>query len=301
MARYIALHACRGDAALATLRRVATYGFSCILDERDSTAAFAYTIGLAHSTVRAAPELVVVAGRRSEHGAMLEGVRPHVLSALLIALANVGAEALLSRCAAAPTPPGRGGARELRVPCAAVLSCTMSSVLGCGARVLPPCAAQMSWLFAMPCLVWTVTQLGEGAWMDVATHDTLGGNGERISTFYNDVAAPPHARASMPTLLCCVADSLAADAARGRELAAWLRRLHREGDGVAGATAPMRQWPATHCAFTACPCRSAGAAVALKRCSRCHAVYYCSAEAQHADWARHKEECSRRHDDRGRA
>ena len=96
----------------------------------------------------------------------------------------------------------------------------------------------------------------------------------------------------MPTLLCCIADSLAGDgsvaaAARGRELAAWLRRLRRHDDVViSGMQVPMAQ-----CAFVACPCHAGRGIPVLKRCTGCNSIWYCSREAQRADWARHKKEC----------
>jgi hypothetical protein len=259
---------------------------------------FVHTVGIAHITARAAPELVVVAGRRSEHGALLEGIHPVVLSMLLVAVANAGGSTLFACFASTPPQEQQQQRRsctdELRVPCAEVLR-MLPVLLGCVPHAPPPPGPP--WLFRVPCLVWEATRLGEGAWMDPVSGAY---NGRKRSTFYFDVeAATPHALAAMPTLLCCLADSLAADAARGRELVAWLRRL-RPGDGAGGAPPPM---PVTQCAFIDCPCRAGGghAAAALKRCGRCHAAYYCSVEAQKADWPRHKAECGRRHDDRGAA
>jgi hypothetical protein len=156
-------------------------------------------------------------------------------------------------------------------------------------------------------LVWEARRLGESAWIDP---DTGAYTGRARSTFYTDCeAATPRALAAMPTLLCCMAESLAggggdggddaANAAHGRELAAWLRRLRHGGSSGVDNAAPM---PATRCAFLACRCRSSGGVAAaapppaLKRCSRCHEAYYCSKEAQRADWARHKAECRRNHD-----
>jgi hypothetical protein len=303
MARYTLLHDCRSDAsALPTMLLVAASSFVVATiggDPRDtgpsSCPPFAHTIGITHLTAGAAPELVVVEGRGSEHAGLLRGIAPHALACLLTAVCSAGADRVYARLDALATDAEAGGDGTISVANAGdeVLS-VMQRLLGRAPVAPPAAAAQVAWLFRVPCLILDAPPEDE-AWCDFSCGAYMG---RKRSTFYVDAAAASEEELlRMPTLLCSIAESLGnAPHPAGLQLAQWLAQL---GDGVHAGEAPVcgccacRCSGQPRCAYPACACQEEGQRqkLSFKRCSRCHSARYCSQQAQAADWPRHKAEC----------
>jgi hypothetical protein len=149
-----------------------------------------------------------------------------------------------------------------------------------------------------PGLVWRFVPLGAA----VLSYGAQGAGscfaatcGRVRATYYADVAGivPPEAF-TLPTLVCSLAACVAAAPAHvARAITDALA-----GSGGAAEAPPVCACCASaacmllKCALPGCG-KSRVAPAALRKCSACKRVAYCSAEHQRADWARHKRDCTK--------
>ncbi len=298
MLRCLLLHDRRDDDnALHVMRLIAASSVFFTTFSPDAStpgaAPFLHTIGIAHMSCGRAPELLVVTGRGSEHAGLLRGIALNTLGWLLSAVCMAGSD-----CAFAQLLD------DDQVPDAAVMRVDGASVMSLLQRIMPgdvpvpprvaAAAARVTWLFREPCLARDAPAV-DCAW----AHEGGGAYLGRVrATFYRDAAAASEEELQrMPTLLCSLAESLAAAPhPTGLQVAQWLAQIGGGGDeaeapGCACNACSAAAAQQRRCAYAACGCHRQPEPPALKRCHRYERVRYCSREAQAADWPRHKAEC----------